>query len=269
MSEKLPLPAWPNGAAVSVSLSFDFDADSGAGWRGLGDKLTTLSGYRFGATRGIHRILDLLDRHEITSTFYVPGDVIESWPHEVLAIAERGHEVAHHGYAHQLSDRISAAAQREELERGIVAHEELLGRRPIGYRSPGWELTPETFGLLCEAGFRYDSSCMGDDRPYVEEHGEHRILELPVHWSLDDWPFYGFSRERGGNVVGPDAPLAVWLEEFESALDERRHVTYTWHPEISGRGYRARVLERLIEAMRSRAEVWFSTHAQVAQLYEL
>ena len=54
--------------------------------------------------------------------------------------------------------------------------------------------------MLVEHGFAYDSSCMGDDRPYVEEHDGLRLLELPVHWSLDDWPRFGWSIDLGGNV---------------------------------------------------------------------
>jgi hypothetical protein len=47
-------------------------------------------------------------------------------------------------------------------------------------------MTPETFELLVELDFVYDSSCMGDDRPYMEEHQELSLLELPAHWRTDD-----------------------------------------------------------------------------------
>ncbi len=102
---------------------------------------------------------------------------------------------------------------------------------------------------------------MGDDRPYLHD----GLLELPVHWSLDDWPHLHWRPGRGDAFTAPEAFLATWLAEFESALAERRHVTYTMHPEVIGRGYRAVLLERLIGAMRERAKVWFAAHGDVAR----
>lgn len=107
---------------------------------------------------------------------------------------------------------------------------------------------------------------MGDDRPYFETLDGRRILELPVHWSLDDWPYYGWSVDAGGNLISPSAWYEGWLAEFESARAERRLVTYTMHPEVVGRGYRLLALERLIGAMSDRGRVWFATHGQVAEL---
>ena len=115
-------------------------------------------------------------------------------------------------------------------------------------------------------GFAYDSSCMGDDRPYYETHGGHTILELPVHWSLDDWPHFAW--HPGGNeaLTAPSAFLEVWLGEFGSAVAERRHITFTMHPEVIGRGYRLSALSRLITAMRERARIWFTRHDELAGL---
>jgi peptidoglycan/xylan/chitin deacetylase (PgdA/CDA1 family) len=263
---ELTLPAWPNGADVAVSLTFDVDAE--CGWLGEGEeyarRLTILSEARYSVTRGLPRILDLLDQNGIHGTFYVPGDTAERHQKLVVPISERGHEVGHHGHMHLRSDRISAEAQREEIERGLEALDRYLEVRPTGYRSASWELTPETFALLLEYGFDYDSSCMGDDRPYIEHHAGRSILELPVHWSLDDWPHFAWLIDGGGNSMDPRAVMNIWLEEFESALEDGRHVTYTMHPEVIGRGYRMRMLREFIETISGRANIWFATHAEVA-----
>jgi peptidoglycan/xylan/chitin deacetylase (PgdA/CDA1 family) len=263
---ELPIPAWPDGADVAVSLTFDVDAE--CGWLGEGEeyarRLTILSEARYSVTRGVPRILDLLDEHGIHGTFYVPGDTAERHRAAVVPIRERGHEIGHHGHMHLRSDRISADAQREEIDRGLEALDRYLEVRPAGYRSASWELTPETFALLLEYGFDFDSSCMGDDRPYIEEHAGQSILELPVHWSLDDWPHFAWVIDGGGNSMDPRAVMSIWLEEFESALEDRRHVTYTMHPEVIGRGYRMRMLREFIETISGRANVWFATHAEVA-----
>jgi peptidoglycan/xylan/chitin deacetylase (PgdA/CDA1 family) len=262
----IPLPAWPGGADVAVSLTFDVDAE--AGWLGEDSayerRLSTLSEARYGITRGLPRIRELLQREQIPATFYVPGDTAERHTAALAGLGGDGHEIAHHGYLHVRSDTADAGTQRQELEQGLAALRDRLGAEVTGYRSPSWELTPETFALLAELGFGYDSSCMGDDRPYYEVCGQHRLLELPVHWSLDDWPHFAW--HPGGNEVltAPSALLEVWLAEFESALAERRHLTFTMHPEVIGRGYRLAALARLIAGMRERASVWFVRHDELA-----
>lgn len=265
---EIPLPSWPGGAEVAVTLSFDVDAE--AGWLGMGEayarRLTTLSEGRFGVTRGLPRILRLLQDEQIPATFYVPGDTARRHRDALSGLRSQGHEIGHHGFLHLRSDTLDADAQRRELVQGIEALQECLGVDPRGYRSPSWELTPETLGMLVELGFGYDSSCMGDDRPYYETHGQARMLELPVHWSLDDWPHFAWQGGTGGLLAPPAQVMEVWFTEFESAVRDHRHVTFTMHPEVIGRGYRMTALRTLITRMRDRAQVWFATHADVDSL---
>jgi peptidoglycan/xylan/chitin deacetylase (PgdA/CDA1 family) len=150
------------------------------------------------------------------------------------------------------------------MERGLEALEVVGAGKPRGYRSASWELTPETFGLLLEYDFRYDSSCMGDDRPYFETYGGQRILELPVHWSLDDWPRFGWSIDTGGNVASVDELVTSWRMECASAKSEGRHVTFTMHPEVIGRAHRFAAFERLIDELAGDDRLWFARLDQVA-----
>lgn len=268
MARAVEIPAWPGGADVAVCLTFDVDAE--APWLARSDgyekRLSTLSEGRYGVVRALPKILDLLGRHGAAATFYVPGSTAVRYPDSVRAIAAAGHEIGHHGHLHLRSHEVDEATQREEVERGLAALEPMLDRAPAGYRSPAWELTPETFRLLVEHGFMFDSSCMGDDRPYLEEVGGATLLELPVHWSLDDWPYYGWSVDAGGNLFSPSVWFETWSAEFEAALAERRLVTYTMHPEVIGRGHRLSALDRLISEMSARGTVWFATHSEVADV---
>src|SRR5579859_61243 len=267
MIARAEFPAWPGGAEVAVALTFDVDGE--APWLGEGAqysrRLTALSQGRFGPERGLGRILDLLREHGIAATFYVPGHTADHHPDAMTAILSAGHEVAHHGYLHLASEGLDAGGQRAELEQGLAALDK-HGVRPLGYRSPGWELTPETLGMLAEFGFGYDSSLMADDRPYWEVSGSSALLELPGHWSLCDWPYFGWTPYHGGLLADPARVERIWLEEFESARPERRPVTYTMHPEAIGRGYLTRMLDRVITVMRERGKPWFATHAQIAAL---
>jgi hypothetical protein len=146
----------------------------------------------------------------------------------------------------------------------MSALHELTGMRPRGYRAPFAELTPETLELLVEHRFSYDSSCMGDDRPYLEEHGAASILELPIHWALDDAPYFLTTLEIDSLLRDPDEVMAVWRSVVDLARSERRHVTYVMHPEVMGRGPQATALARFLDAVVADMTPWFATHAEVA-----
>jgi peptidoglycan/xylan/chitin deacetylase (PgdA/CDA1 family) len=258
----LSRPTWPDGAQVAVALTFDVDAEAGV----LGDgpeyrtRLTSLSEGRYGVVRGVDRILAALDELDICGTFYVPGDTAERHSDVVRRIYDAGHEIAHHGHVHLPSTALDSDAQRDEIERGLAALGSVAPARVRGYRSPCWELTPETLSLV-EEHFDYDSSLMGDDRPYlVSERSP--LVELPVHWSLDDWPLFAWSPTAGGSIRRATDVADLWMDEFDNAVEEGRLMTLTMHPEVTGRGMRVGLIRELATRMRSAADVWFATHSQ-------
>jgi len=266
-SREVPKLQWPSGARVALGLTFDVDAEPGWLCEGLEyqRRFTTLSEVRFGVTRGLPRILDALKDLQLPATFFVPGETLERYPAAVAAILEQGHEVAHHGHAHLRSDRCSPSEQRAEIESAFDVFARFGVDRPDGYRSPAWEMTPETFELLAEYDFTYDSSCMGDDRPYYEVFGGRSILELPVHWSLDDWPRFGWNIDTAGHLGQPADLVAEWDDELEFALrDGSRSLIPTMHPEMIGRGYRFLHLERWLERIAEDSAIWFATLGQIA-----
>jgi peptidoglycan/xylan/chitin deacetylase (PgdA/CDA1 family) len=252
---------------VAVALTFDVDGE--APWLGEGKeyerRLSMRSLGAFGPERGVFRVLKLLSDFGIPATFYVPGHTADNFPDVLPAILEAGHEVAHHGYLHLGTDELSADEQRAELEQGLASLDK-YGVKPAGYRSPGWELSPETLGMLGEYGFTYDSSLMADDRPYWVASGDQPLLELPGHWSLCDWPYFGWTPYHGGLLADPAGVEQIWIDEYESARDDGRVVTYTMHPEAIGRGYLSKMLERVIAELLDRGKPWFATHAQIAAL---
>jgi peptidoglycan/xylan/chitin deacetylase (PgdA/CDA1 family) len=247
-------------------LAVTFDVDAESVWLAASpdyeQRLSTLSEARYGVGRGLTRVLELLDRYEAPGTFYVPGATGQRHPDAVAGIIDAGHVVGHHGHDHLKSHRIGAAEQRREIERGLEALGK-LGVRPRGYRSPAWELTPETLALLAEFEFTWDSSLMEDDRPYEIDAGGLRLVELPVHWTLDDWPWFGWTEDGGGSLGDPSLVERVWLFELQSAIVENRAITLTMHPEVIGRPHRLVALERMLEQARS-AGTEIVSHADLA-----
>jgi peptidoglycan-N-acetylglucosamine deacetylase len=255
---------WPNDSAVAVSLTFDVDAETGfiGTDSTFSERLASLSEGQFGTTRGLPRILALLDAYEFRGTFFVPGYTAELHPDAVHRIAEAGHEIAHHGYMHLRPDLYPESTQRDEVERGLSALSALGVQELAGYRAPDAEMTTTTFRLLAEHGFQYDSSCMGDDRPYVETFGDQEILELPIHWRQIDIPFLGW----GPVPAAAPADLAsCWYSDFVHARSEGRHVTYTMHPEVIGRSSGITQLQQFLDRMVQGRGVWVAPLIDVAR----
>jgi peptidoglycan-N-acetylglucosamine deacetylase len=232
---------------VSASITVDVDGLAGLACRPGGpwdDRLTARSEHEF-VWHGLERVLATLERYDSHATFYVPGATVDEDPARFRDIAAAGHEIAHHGYAHLPTRTLDADGERGELIRGVEALAR-IGVEPRGYRSPGWELTPVTLSLLVEGGFTWDSSLMAADRPHRLPCG---LLELPVHWRLDDVPYFTALRD-------PREVLAIWKAEHD---DAEHDVTYTIHPEFTGRGHRLTLLEGLLEHVGPTV-----THAEMA-----
>lgn len=264
---------------MTVCLSFDFDAMSV--WLGT-FKLATptpLSRGEFGARVGIDRILQLLRSRDVKATFFVPGHTASTFPDAVLRIVAAGHEIAAHNDLHETPVGLARDEEIAVFERAEAALRRLTGKRPVGYRSPAWDLSPHTLELLIERGYLYDSSLMGDDfRPYRPqaanaEDGRMRfaeplaIWEFPVAWELDDYPYFHFSaRPLNQGLRATEEVEALWLAEFDYCRSQVPGgvFTLTMHPEIIGRGPRIAMLGRLIDAMQGVPDVTFSTMADAA-----
>ena len=143
------MTSWPNGARGAVAFTFDFDAEEV--WIGddpaNADRPGVLSQGTYGAKVAVPLILELLERHGLRQTFFIPGRVAERHPERVREILAAGHEVGHHGYTHTSPAKLSPADEEAELVRALDVLRG-LGADPVGYRSPSWEFSPDTIGLL-------------------------------------------------------------------------------------------------------------------------
>ncbi len=267
---------WPEGKRAAAIITFDVDAESGV----LGDnpaaasRLGIMSHQVYGPRTGVPRILRLLSRQAIAATFFVPGITAERHPDTVRAILDEGHEVAHHGYLHERVDGTTEAEEEAVLLRGIDALERIGGIRPVGWRAPMWEVNYRTPALLARHGFKYDSSLMDADRPYRLSAGNESnaatIIEIPVHWGLEDGGHYLWLPEifEGGRIQNPRTVLDMWTDEFDALTEEGGCFVATAHPYLSGRPARAKALEQLLEHVRETPGVWVATAAEVASYAE-
>lgn len=255
---------WPEGKTCAVALTFDVDGETiplvQDPQRGH-VRLTLISGGAYGPAVGVPRILEVLRTSGIKGTFFIPGFTAELHPDVVHRIVGDGHEVGHHGYLHERPDTLSDAEEEAVLLRGIEVLERLAGRRPVGYRSPSWELKPASPGLLKRYDFLYDSSLMGNDIPYRVSTPGGDLLELPVQWILDDYPH--FSVNHGG-ISSPQKVFDVWSTEFAGYHRFNGCFVLTMHPFVIGRPSRIALLERMIEYINQFDGVWWATLEEIA-----
>jgi polysaccharide deacetylase family protein (PEP-CTERM system associated) len=103
-------------------------------------------------------ILDLLDHYKVRGTFFVLGWLAERNRGLIREIHERGHEVASHGYGHELCSTLSKIALDEDLHRSKALLEDITGEKVVGYRAPAFSITDTVMDALFESGYQYDSS---------------------------------------------------------------------------------------------------------------
>jgi len=256
---------WPNGARVAVLLSFDVDNDTILLARSDNPSIGAMSQGEYGARVGLQRVVDLVDRHNIPASFFIPAVSLILQPDMVDVIQQSGrHEFGVHGWIHELNTELDAETERDLVGRATDYLENVTGRRPVGYRAPSWNFSPNTLRIIKGFGFLYDSSLMADDRPYeLLQNGEATgIVELPVEWILDDAPLLN---PRGTSYTSPRDLLQVYIDEFNKAYEEGTMFLLTTHPHIIGHRSRILILEELISHIQSVGNVWFATHEQVAR----
>ena len=261
---------WPNGARCACSISFDVDADSLihiSRPKDGHDRLYPISMGRYGPTVAIPRILETYRRLELKQSFFIPGWCVEQYPGAIEAILEGGHEIGHHGYLHEDPTEHSASEQRYWFERAIESHQRIAGATPKGYRAPVYNVNQCVIDLLIEHGFSYDSSLMADDIPYMMKTSEGSLVELPVHWGTDDWPPFAHYSEIGYMmpVKGPSAGVEPFWEEFEAHYEAGGFWIAIWHPFLTGRLARWRQVERWLEGVLERGDVWFASLGEIAE----
>jgi len=255
---------WPGGARVAVLLSFDVDNETIALRYGE-PTIGALSQGEYGARVGLARVVDLVDRHDIPASFFIPAVSLMLSPEMADLIKRSGHhEFAVHGWIHEMNSSLPLEQERDLLVRSIEYLTEVTGERPVGYRAPSWDFSPSTLSVLRELGFVYESSLMADDSPYeLLADGEPTgMVELPVEWILDDAPLVN---PLGNRYSAPREVLQVYIDEFEKAYEEGTMFLLTMHPHYMGHRSRIVILEELIDHIHRRGDVWFATHRQTAE----
>lgn len=267
----------PEGKKIALNLGFDFDSSSV--WMesfGKTSQIYTSRG-EYGAEVCVPRILDLLDKYRLKSSFFIPGHTSDTYPDVCKEIVKRGHEVCHHGYVHEDPTNLLYDEEEAIMVKGLEALDK-IGVKPIGYRSPGFDFSPNTMNILEKYGFKYDSSLMGNDfYPYcpryctvhfdrANEFGEpSKMVEMPVSWYMDDFPHSEFVMTRTG--MKPQSQIfEIWSGTFDYGVKniEGGVLNVAMHPQVIGRPHTMTMLEEFINYVESKG-AWI---APMKDIYE-
>ena len=282
--------------AKEILASFGVDIDAVAGWLGSyggQDSPNDIQRGVWAGEVGIPRLLQLFERSGIRATWFIPGHSLETFPKQVRAIMEAGHEIGAHGYAHENPVAMSPRQEEDVLAKSVELIEQLTGKRPRGYVAPWWEMSSATAGLLLKYGFRYDhSQSYGDFLPFYARVGEewtnidysqdaatwmkplkhgHEIdlVEIGANWYVDDLPPMMFikSSPNSHGFVNPRDIEELWRDQFDWVYRELDFAVFplTIHPDVSGRPQVLLMLERLIAYINGHTGVRWVTMEEIAE----
>ena len=260
---------WPGDTQCTVFLTFDIDGVTSWVRRNaaLWNRPSALSLAEYGPSVATPRILDLLDKYDLPATFFIPGQVAQTHPDMVRDIDSRGHEIGAHGWLHEPPPALTLEEETDILERSMAVLSDLAGYAPKGFRAPSADLGAHTLDLLQEHGLTYDTSLMGHDMPYwAESPSGSRLVEIPFHWELDDFVYWGYQppAEVRHAMVPSDGVLATWRDAFDQLYEWGSAFNLAAHPQIIGRPSRFSVLERLIQHMLAKPNVRFARMDEAA-----
>ncbi len=266
---RLKPSSWPGGARFAVALSFDTDHDiatlaGGAashapGRLAMGDR---------GRRVGVPRVLDVLARHDVPASFYIPavGALVDR--EDVRRMVGEGHEIGLHGWIHYPNNRLDRATEREKLLRAREVLEKVSGTEVVGHRSANFDMSPYTTELVMEMGLEYDSSMMADDSCYellIDGGKETGVIEVPVEWVRDDAVYLSFNRAGARPYTSPEDVYNIFRRELEEAAAEGDVFELLMHPHVIGYRSRVWIIDQIIRDAKAMGGAWFGTHAQVAR----
>ncbi|KLU26773.1 polysaccharide deacetylase [Caballeronia mineralivorans PML1(12)] len=272
---------WPQNARCAVVVTVDFNDEHGILTQEprIAGREKSLSVWRYGAKRGVDRVLDALEEFDVRSSWFVPGRVAQTHAELVKRIDAQEHEIGNSGYRCEDFDTLTLDAQKEAFRAGQAALEQALGRRARGFRSFTGNWAPGFADFLRDEGVTWSSSWRGDDLPYFHlpdtdvVRTTPPLVELPLHYELEDEPYFAYNLSPAVPVGQPRIPsyrevLANWKHDFAAFHRFGLCFVLRLHPEIIGTAGRIDVLRELLADIRARDNVWFATGAEMAAWWQ-
>ncbi len=264
---------WPKGKRCAVMFSFDLDGETlwtsrnPDNWNRPGN----LAQGSYGPRVGTRKILGVLEKHQVKSSFFTPAWIIEKYPEICREIVRRGHEMGYHGYLHEFDGAAGYEKEKEIMTQCLDIFERVLKVRPEGYRSPLYEITDAGVSLIDEFDFLYSSNFMDDDFPYFWSDLKRpaNVVELPTQWLWEDASFFFFtlSEPVRRGIKSCKQVFDIWIEEFDAVYENGAFLNLVFHPQIIGRFSRIKLIDDLLSYMKSRPGTWIAAGKDIAKFW--
>jgi peptidoglycan/xylan/chitin deacetylase (PgdA/CDA1 family) len=279
-----PDPRWPNGARVALSIVVNVEEGAelsvAAGdernesvyevreeVEGAADPCM-LSHFAYGTRAGYWRIMDVLGRFGAKATLSACARAVELSPWLARDAIARGHEVSAHGYRWERHAGMSEGEERAVIARTVTAITAAAGVRPVGWHTRSASTVNTRRLLVEEGGFLYDSDAYDDDLPYLVEVAGRCHVVLPYSFDTNDMRFGpggGFTLSSDFVTYVTDAFDWLWREGGTAP----RMMSLGLHLRIVGRPGRIGALERILEHVTARGNVWIATRAEIARHWKI
>jgi polysaccharide deacetylase family protein (PEP-CTERM system associated) len=190
--------------------------------------------------KNTQKLLQILDEHNTKATFFVLGWIAERVPELIKDIASKGHEVASHGYGHELLYEIGEKKFREDIRKSKEILKDITGKKPIGYRAPNFSITDWAIKILREEGFVYDSSLFPSDFhdrygkiEGLEADSNKGIFEISKNFYEITIPVLKLMNKKipwGGGGYFRILPYTIYKKGIKKILNDSSNFLFYLHP---------------------------------------
>jgi allantoinase len=279
-----PDPQWPGGARLAVNFVMNYEEGSepsmqdGEGHTEVGyteahglNQLSSgrdLAGegmFEYGSRVGFWRLMRLFQERGLPMTVFGCALALERNPLAAKAIRESGFDVCSHGWRWIKHFELDEATEREHIAKAVASIEKTTGERPLGWYCRYGPSVNTRRLLVEEGGFLYDSDYYGDELPFwTTVQGQPRLV-VPYSLTNNDGKF-------NGNTGTADD----WFSFVRDAFDMLHHegartpkmMSVGLHMRLIGHPARAMGLQRLLDYMMARKDVWITRRVDIARHWQ-
>jgi peptidoglycan/xylan/chitin deacetylase (PgdA/CDA1 family) len=267
---------WPQANRCCFSITVDLSLARGPEGICPAD-LCTPEAF-FALNDGLDQVLLILRRHGLRATFAVPAVIARIDASLLPRLMTEGHEIAAAGFRHEDVTGLTREAEAARIAATSEILSEAMQRRPDGWFSlprqgdpfAGGTISPHTMDLLIEAGYTWFGNGLADDIPHywVTDFSKRRaILALPYYYHFDD-QFFLMYPSKGTGLEHADSLFRNWRAEFDAQYKRGRHFSMTLHPQGSGWGHRAELLDRFLTHACGFPGLWNPTGTECARYWQ-
>ena len=273
LTDRKPI-SWPGGAKlavwVNVNLQFFPLNQEGKPFKVPGGMTMPYPDLRhfslrdYGNRVGIYRLLDALDRFNITPTFAVNGRLAERYPRLLKTITARRNEIIAHGWH---MDALHHGGLTESEESGLVAKtigvlRDVTGQDIKGWLSPARNESPATPDIIAQQGIEYLCDWVNDDMPYPFKTKSGELTAMPLSNELEDY-FILQSNLHSEDSYVEQIQDACDLLSQEAEEQGGRLLTLNVHPWVLGQPHRISRFERALEYVSQQSGIWSASASDI------